>query len=74
MTKLPGLRPREVAAALQKAGFRFVRQRGGHRIYVKGSLGITIPWHTRDLRKGTLRQIIRQSGMTVDEFLELIRS
>ena len=72
MTKLPGVRPREAAAALEEAGFEFARQRGSHRIYVKGAVGVTIPWHAKDLRRGTLRQIIRQSGMTPDEFIRLL--
>jgi predicted RNA binding protein YcfA (HicA-like mRNA interferase family) len=68
MTRLPALRPREVAAILQRAGFDFIRQRGSHRMYVKGHLGVTVPWHNKDLRKGTLRHIIKQSGLTPDEF------
>jgi predicted RNA binding protein YcfA (HicA-like mRNA interferase family) len=72
MTKLPGVRPREAAAALLKAGFEFARQRGGHRIYVKGNVGVTVPWHTKDLRRGTLHQIIRQAGLTPDEFIRLL--
>jgi predicted RNA binding protein YcfA (HicA-like mRNA interferase family) len=72
MTKLPGVKPRE-AAALLKAGFEYARQRSGHRIYIKGSIGVTIPWHAKDLRKGTVRQIIRQAGLTPDEFVRLLR-
>ena len=63
----------EAAAALARAGFEFVRQRGSHRIYVKGGRGVTLPWHTKDMRKDTLRQVIRQSGLTPDEFVRLLR-
>lgn len=73
MPRLPALKPRQVARVLQGAGFSFVRQRGSHRIYVKGNLGITIPWHNKDLRKGTLRHIIKQSGLTTEEFRNLLR-
>jgi predicted RNA binding protein YcfA (HicA-like mRNA interferase family) len=69
MPKLPGLRPREAASVLLKTGFTFIRQKGSHRIYVKGRLAVTLPWHNKDLRKGTLRQVIRQSGLTTEEFL-----
>jgi predicted RNA binding protein YcfA (HicA-like mRNA interferase family) len=72
MTKLAGVKPREAAAVLLRAGFEYVRQRGGHRIYVKGSVGVTIPFHAKDLRKGTLRQIIRQAGLTPEEFVRLL--
>jgi predicted RNA binding protein YcfA (HicA-like mRNA interferase family) len=71
MTRLPGLKPREVASVLERAGFKFIRQRGSHRIYVKGSVGVIVPWHSRDLRRGTLHQIIKQSGLTPVEFLKL---
>ena len=73
MTKLPALKPKQVMKALEKAGFSFVRQKGSHCIYVKGNIGITIPYHSKDLKKGTLRHIIKQSGLTVKEFLELLK-
>ncbi len=72
MPKLPALKPEEIIRALGKAGFSFVRQKGSHRIYVKGHIGITVPCHARDLRKRTLRHIIKQSGLTVKEFLDLL--
>ena len=73
MTRLPGLKPREVVTALERAGFKLIRQRGSHRIYVKGTTGVTVPWHPGDLRRATLHQIIKQSGLTLDEFLKLLR-
>ena len=72
MPKLPAPKPRQVIKVLEGAGFVLARQKGGHRIYVKGSIGITIPFHNKDLRKGTLRQIIKQSGLILEEFLELL--
>jgi len=72
MPKLPGVRPREAARALVAAGFVFVRQKGSHRIYVKGRLAVTLPWHSKEMRKGTLRQVIRQSGLTPGEFFRLM--
>ena len=72
MPKLPALKPREVTAALKQAGFYEVRQRGSHLQLKKGNLLVTVPIHGGDLNPGTLRSIIRQARMTVDEFLELI--
>ncbi len=43
MPRLPGLRPREVAAILERTGFEFARRSGNHRIYVKADLGVTVP-------------------------------
>jgi len=74
MFKLPALKPKKVIEALEKAGFSFIRQKGSHRIYTKGNIGVTIPYHNKDLKKGTLRHIIKQSGLTIEEFLRLLKS
>ncbi len=68
MPKLPVLKAKGVAKILEDAGFVFVRQKGSHRIYVKNFVGVTVPWHNKDLKKGTLRHIIKQSGLTIDDF------
>lgn len=73
MVKLPSLKPKEVIKVLEKAGFSFIRQKGSHRIYIKNNIGITIPLHNRDLKKGTLRHIIKQVSLTTEEFLKLLR-
>lgn len=70
MPKLPALKPKEAIKALERAGFSFVRQRGSHRIYIKENVGVTIPWHNKDLKRGTLRHIIKRSGLTIEEFLK----
>lgn len=72
MPKLTTVKPREAARALERAGFSFVRQKGSHRIYVKGDIGVTVPWHSKDMRIGTLRHIIKQSGLSVEEFQRLL--
>lgn len=73
MPKLPALKPREAIRALERAGFKFIRQKGSHHIYIKESVGITVPYHTKDLKTGTLRHIIKQSGLEIKEFLKLTR-
>ena len=73
MSKLPALKPREAIKALERAGFMFVRQKGSHRIYTKGNVGITVPFHNKDLKIGTLRHIIKQSGLEVVGFLKLLK-
>jgi predicted RNA binding protein YcfA (HicA-like mRNA interferase family) len=76
MTKLPVLKAREVIRALEAAGFEIVRIKGSHyRLVhrVDGVRATTIPVHAgRDLPKGTLRDIIDQAGLTVDEFVALL--
>jgi predicted RNA binding protein YcfA (HicA-like mRNA interferase family) len=70
MTRLPSLTSIEVAKVLEKMDFRLVRQRGSHRMYTKGKVAITIPMHAGDLRKGTLHHIIKQTGLSIEEFLQ----
>jgi len=72
MPKIPILKPKQVVRILEKAGFKFVRQKGSHRIYVKERVGVTLAYHNKDLRRGTLKAIIKQSRMTVEEFLQFL--
>jgi predicted RNA binding protein YcfA (HicA-like mRNA interferase family) len=73
MSLLPVLSGRECVKALGKKGFFIKRQHGSHIIMCKDepySL-VVVPNHNV-IDKGTLRAIIRQAGMTVDEFLECL--
>lgn len=70
--RLPACRPKDACRALERAGFRLIRQRGSHRIYTKGDRGVTVPYHTKDLKRGTLKAIIEDAGLTEDAFLELL--
>jgi predicted RNA binding protein YcfA (HicA-like mRNA interferase family) len=75
MTQLPVLKPKEVVVALEKLGFRKHHQRGSHLIMARDGDTIhqpVVPLHNKDLAKGTLRAIIRQLDLTVDEFLEYL--
>jgi predicted RNA binding protein YcfA (HicA-like mRNA interferase family) len=72
MPKLPVLKPRQVMAALEKASFRRVRQRGSHVQYKRGNLLVTVPNHPGDLNPQVLRSILRQAQMTVDELTALL--
>jgi predicted RNA binding protein YcfA (HicA-like mRNA interferase family) len=76
MGRLTGLRAREVIAALGRAGFRQVRQTGSHAIFThpdRPELKVTVPQHgPHDLKIGTLRHILKQAELTVDEFLKLL--
>jgi predicted RNA binding protein YcfA (HicA-like mRNA interferase family) len=72
MPKLPVLKPKEIIRALERAGFVFERQKGSHRIYVKDNIGVTIPFHNKDMKPKTLKHIIKQSGFDLKDFLELL--
>jgi len=58
-----------MGAALERMGFTCYRQRGSHRIYVKDDLQVIVPFHAKDLKKGTLHQIIKGTGMSIQEFI-----
>lgn len=72
MTKFPALKPKQVIRVLERAGFCFIRQKGSHRLYVKNEIGITVPYHNKDFKPKTLHHIIKQSGLSIEEFLELL--
>lgn len=73
MSKLPVVSGAECVKALGKIGFEVYRQRGSHITMVRKSPSsqTTIPNH-RELDRGTLRAIIRQTGLTVEEFVALL--
>ena len=63
---------REVVSRLRSAGFVFDRQaKGSHEIWYnpKTRRRTTVPHHPGNLPRGTLRAIVREAGLTVDEFL-----
>jgi predicted RNA binding protein YcfA (HicA-like mRNA interferase family) len=69
--RLPSLTARQVLAALQRAGFYIHHQTGSHATLKHARdprLRVTVPVHARDLQRGTLMSIIRQAGMTQEEF------
>ncbi|MBE3604491.1 type II toxin-antitoxin system HicA family toxin [bacterium] len=72
---LPVLKAREVVAALERAGF-FIHHSTGSHVQLKHrdrpELRITIPYHSGDLPRGTLRTIIRQADLTVEQFSALL--
>jgi len=65
---MKSVKPRQMIKILEKNGFTFVRQKGSHRLYKKGDLRITVPYHNKDLKPGTLRNILKQAGITKEEF------
>lgn len=73
--RLPGVRPREVIRVLERAGWSLHHQRGSHRYFHKegSSAYISVPIHPGDVPRGTLRAILDEAEMSVDEFIELLR-
>jgi predicted RNA binding protein YcfA (HicA-like mRNA interferase family) len=73
MPKIPVVKPGQVMAALEKAGFHRVRQRGSHVQFKRGNLLVTVPNHTRDLNTQVVRSIMRQAQLTLEEFTSLLK-
>ncbi|GMW03878.1 MAG: hypothetical protein AMXMBFR84_50120 [Candidatus Hydrogenedentota bacterium] len=73
MSRLPALKSRQLIAALKKAGFSEARQSGSHCI-LKHPDGreVVVPVHSRDLKRSTMKSIIKQAGLTVEELVTLL--
>jgi predicted RNA binding protein YcfA (HicA-like mRNA interferase family) len=73
--RLPALTAREVIRVLGRAGFMISRTSGSHCRLVHETdpaRKVTVPVHSGDLKRGTLRAIIAQAGLTVAEFLAFL--
>ena len=75
MTRLPSVSGRACVRALERAGFRKKHQKGSH-IVMRRDIPFAqtvVPDH-KELKPGTLRQIISQAGLSVARFVELLRN
>ena len=73
MSRLGNISGKQAVKAFRKAGWEKIGQVGSHVVMVKPGVrvNLSIPQH-KELSVGTLRALIRHSGLTVDEFLELL--
>ena len=73
MTRLPALKPREVIAILEKAGYYIDHITGSHYImrHPDHPGRIPVPYHAKDIKRAVLHCIIKQSGLSQEEFLSL---
>jgi predicted RNA binding protein YcfA (HicA-like mRNA interferase family) len=73
MSKLPRISGRECIRALEQAGFYIKRQESSHVVLRRDDpfIQVVVPDH-KELDRGTLRAIIRQAGLGVDEFIKLL--
>ena len=75
MPKLPVVSGREIVKALKRAGFEVLRQRGSHVVMIRRSdkRVAVVPVHGgKDVLPETLRAILRQAGLTPEEFKRLL--
>ena len=73
MPKPPRISGKETIRALERSGFIQIRQQGSHIILKKqtpnGAIGCVVPLH-RELALGTLRSILKQAGINMEEFIK----
>lgn len=72
--KLPAITAKELVRVAEQLGFTFRRQSGSHAIYVRASdhARVVIPMHGGDIKRKTLRAIISDLKISVEEFVELL--
>ena len=69
MPKLSALTSQKVIKILERNGFILDRTKGSHRIYYhsESKRRVIIPYHKKDLPKGTLMEILKQAGISKEE-------
>jgi len=73
VSRLPSLNWQRVTAVLERAGFIFDRQKGSHMVYYHPETNrtVVIPGH-REIKTGTIREILREANLSRDEFRKLL--
>jgi predicted RNA binding protein YcfA (HicA-like mRNA interferase family) len=72
MPSLPHVSGSETVQALERLGFVVARQRGSHIVLRRGAVGCVVPNH-RELKVGTLAGVLKQAGLTAEEFIRALR-
>lgn len=73
MPKMPHVSGREIVRAFERLGFAVLRQRGSHIIPRRGSTGCVVPDH-REIKAGTLVGVLKQAGVSPEEFMRALHS
>ena len=72
MPKLPRISGKECISVLKTLGFEVARQKGSHVVLKMGEAGCVVPMHA-ELRTGTLHGILKQAGISREEFIHAMR-
>ena len=74
MPKHPSLTPRKLVKVLERKGYVLDRTKGSHRIFYHPETGrrVVVPFHKKDLPKGTLYAILKQADISRDELDDLL--
>ncbi|KKQ18318.1 MAG: YcfA family protein [Berkelbacteria bacterium GW2011_GWA1_36_9] len=73
--KLPVLKPKKMISILRKNGFYIDHQTGSHITLLnnKTNQRVTVSYHSKDIKRGTLQNILKQAGINMDEFIKLLK-
>ncbi|MDP8207072.1 MAG: type II toxin-antitoxin system HicA family toxin [Candidatus Electryonea clarkiae] len=74
-SKLPSVTSKKLIRALQRTGFFIHHQKGSHITLKDNSFPpkrVVVPFHTKDIKKGLLRGILKDAGISVEEFNNLL--
>jgi len=71
MPKLPHISGAHAVRILERMGFVVMRQNGSHIVLRKGSSGCVVPNH-KEIKVGTLASILRQAGVSAEDFLRVL--
>ena len=74
MPKLPSLNHQKIIKVLEKNGFILDRVKGSHHIFYhpETKRRVVVPFHKKDLPKGTLLEILKQAGISKDILRKLL--
>ncbi len=72
MPKLPHVSGAEIQRALERLGFEKARQSASHVVMKRDSKGCVVPMHS-EVKTGTLAGLLRQAGVTPEEFIPALR-
>ena len=73
MAELPRISANNAIKVFESLGYKVVRQKGSHVVLRKADRGCVIPVH-KELAIGTLRNVIKQAGITADEFIKAYKT
>ena len=73
MAELPRISGNNAIKVFESLGFKVVRQKGSHVVLRKNDRGCVIPVH-KELAIGTLRSVIKQAGITAEEFINAYKT
>ena len=74
LARLPGVRAKDLIRALEKAGFEFIRQKGSHATFYNflAEKMVVVPVHSRELPRWLVKKLIKDAGLSEEEFRRLL--